>query len=281
MGLLSSTVLKLIQTFFYAVTFCCAAVILAVYSYFLAVLAGNNLSIANWKNAVEGISGAAVVYLAFAVILTCFIGGIRIFAFLAIILNILFAAGFIAIAVLTRDGVHSCSGNVNTPLGNGPASSGNGFTVSRGSRYGFSQQPSANYNPNLGLACKLNKAAFAVSILGAVLFLVMAGLQLLLARKHKEDKQFQSASGSGKRRFWDRKPRSTTPGAVESGYTTTKPEPATYDPHYVGGHNSGTTGGYTGTTVVPGSQPATTYDSTGRPIANPYQTAPTGPYTNY
>ena len=70
--------------------------------------------------AVEGIAGAAVVYTAFAVILTCFLGGITFFAFLALLLDFAFVGGFVAIAVLARDGARSCNGkNVLSPIGSG------------------------------------------------------------------------------------------------------------------------------------------------------------------
>lgn len=70
--------------------------------------------------AVEGMAGAAVIYTAFAVILTFFLGGITFFAFLALLLDFAFMGAFIAIAVLTRGGARSCSGrNVPSPLGSG------------------------------------------------------------------------------------------------------------------------------------------------------------------
>lgn len=84
-------------------------------------------------------SGAAVIYTAFAVILTCFLGGITFFAFLALVLDVLFTACFVAIAILTRQGRRSCrSYNNPSPLGSG--------------------RP---------VACELQRAAFAVSIIEA------------------------------------------------------------------------------------------------------------------
>ena len=157
---ISGTILKLLQTFLYAIEFGCAAIILGIYSYFLSVLADRNIGIPTWEKAVEGISGAAVLYLIFAVLLTCFLGGKTFFAFLAIVLDILFCGAFIAIAVLTRDGVRSCSGNnVHTPLGNGQSSAKNG--------YGAGRNRNTTFSVSLGTACRLNKAASAVSIIGA------------------------------------------------------------------------------------------------------------------
>jgi len=157
---ISGAILKLLQTFLYAIEFGCAAIILAIYSYFLSVLADRNIGIPTWEKAVEGISGAAVLYLIFAVLLTCFLGGKTFFAFLAIVLDILFCGAFIAIAVLTRDGARSCSGNnVHTPLGNGQSSAKSG--------YGAGRNRNTTFSVSLGTACRLNKAAFAVSIIGA------------------------------------------------------------------------------------------------------------------
>jgi hypothetical protein len=81
-----------------------------IYSYFLAVRADRNQGIPTWQKAVEGISGVAVLYTIAAVVLTCCLGGISFFAITAIILDILFVGGFIAIAVLTRRGAQSCTG---------------------------------------------------------------------------------------------------------------------------------------------------------------------------
>ena len=89
--------------------------------------------------AIEGISGGACIYTAFATLLTCFLGGLTFFAFLAILLDICFLGAFIAIAILARDGVHT--NGANSPLGN------------RKTR-----------------DAKLQTAAFAVAIIGALVF---------------------------------------------------------------------------------------------------------------
>lgn len=158
---LGGAALKLFQTILYAIEFCCAGIILGIYSYFLSVLADRDLPIYTWAKAVEGISGAAVLYTIFAVLLTCCLGGKTFFAFLGIVLDLLFCGGFIAIAVLTRDGAHSCSGYVNTPLGNGQSDSRQGFGSGNG------QGDQVTYAVSLGSACRLNTACFAVAIAGA------------------------------------------------------------------------------------------------------------------
>lgn len=85
MGIVKGGALRLFQTFLYALIFCCAAIILGIYSYFLSVLADRDLVIATRWKAVEGLSGVAVVYTICATILTCCLGGISFFAFLAIV----------------------------------------------------------------------------------------------------------------------------------------------------------------------------------------------------
>lgn len=125
----------------------------------------------------------------------------------------------IAIAILTRDGASSCSGNVRTPLGNGPAS-----TDSSGyGNFGAGDNENLTYAVSLRTACKLNTAAFAVSIIAAILFLITAGLQVALVRHHKKEKRYGPSpknnytSGFGKRKFWQRKPKDTTTRDTELG----------------------------------------------------------------
>ncbi len=86
--------------------------------------------------AVEGIAGAAVIYTAFATLMTCFLGGLTFFALLAILLDLCFLGAFVAIAVLARGGIHTKA--VDSPLGNQTARD-----------------------------AKLQTAAFAVAIIGA------------------------------------------------------------------------------------------------------------------
>ena len=64
-------------------------------------------------------SGAAVIYTAFAVILTCFLGGITFFSFLGVVLDICFCGCFVAIAILARGGKNACKGVNNSPIGPG------------------------------------------------------------------------------------------------------------------------------------------------------------------
>jgi len=215
MGNFGGLALRGFQTFLYFVAFCCAAIILGFYSYFLAVQADRSASIPTWEKAVEGISGAVVLYTILACILTCCIGGITFFAFLGIVLDLLFSAGFVALAVLTRDGSHSCSGDsVRSPLGTGPADQGAGGFDNNNVTYQFSN----------GAACRFNKACFSVAIVGAFIFFIAAVFQLFLGRHHKREKRFgpsptngYTSGTAGHRRFWQRKPKTTYTKDAEAG----------------------------------------------------------------
>lgn len=125
-----------------------SAVILAIFSFFLAVLTRHDQNIPQWMKAVEGLSGAATLYGLLGSIFTCCLGGVAFFAFVAVILDVCFVGAMVAIAILTRDGPQTCSGQVNTPLGSGASNTDSASKV------------------NLGLACQLEKVVFAVSIIG-------------------------------------------------------------------------------------------------------------------
>ena len=93
--------------------------------------------IPTWMKAVEGMSGGAVIYTAFAVILVCFLGGITFFTIFGLLLDLLFCAAFVAIAVLARGGAKTCTG-ARSPLSN-----------------------------NRLRDCRFQKAAFAIAVAGA------------------------------------------------------------------------------------------------------------------
>ncbi|PGH07585.1 hypothetical protein AJ80_07974 [Polytolypa hystricis UAMH7299] len=178
---LTNLIIRIIQ-------FCASALILGIFSYFLAVLADHDMEIGRWMKAVEGLSGAATLYTLLASIFTLWLGGIRFFAALAMFLDLCFVAVFIALAVMTRDGAHSCTGFVNTPLGSGdsdnhaPGYGKGGFGTGAGQNLTFM--------PNLGFACRLQKGTFAVSIIGIFLFIASLYPQLLYARQHKRAQRY-------------------------------------------------------------------------------------------
>lgn len=228
MGLIKGGFLRFFQTFLYALAFCCSGIILGIFSYFLSVLADRNDHIPTWEKAVEGLSGAATLYLIFAVLLTCCFGGVTFFAFLGLVLDLLFCGAMIAIAVLTRHGAGSCKGYVRTPLGNGQANQGTGGFGSGFGEGGNNSGDNVTYSVHLKTACRLETAAFAVSIIGAFLFLITAAMQVALTRNHKKEKAYgpgpsnNYTSGYGKRRgMFGRKKKNTVEKDAELGATGT------------------------------------------------------------
>lgn len=210
---IGGAVLRFGSLFIRTLQFLCAAIGLGIFSYFLSVLADNNLNIRNRWLAVEGITGAATLYTLIAVLLTLFLGGKALFSYLAIFFDILFVGAFVAVVWFTRHGANSCSGNVQTPLGNGPSNRGAAGYGSNG--FGFGDGENATYSPNLGLACRLNTAVFAVSLIAIFLFLVSAVWEFLMMRHHKKEKKYgpgpnnNYTSGSGRKPFWKRGNRKT------------------------------------------------------------------------
>jgi len=204
--------LKVLQTGLRVIQLLASITCLGIFSYFLAVLSNHNLPIANWVRAVEGISGAAVLYGAFAVLLTCCLGGLPFFAFLAMVLDICFIGGFIAIAILTRNGASTCTGFVKTPLGNGNTDN-NQAQAYGNNGYGFGKGQTVTYLPNLRRSCKLETAVFAVACIQCFLFLLTLFCQLALGKQHQKEKRYGPSpannytAGSGGRSFWPRRHR--------------------------------------------------------------------------
>lgn len=160
-----SVVLRVFGNGIRILQFLASAVILGIFSYYLSVLTDHHLKIATWIRAVEGLSGAATLYALLGSLFTLCLAGITFFGFIAMVLDVCFVGAMIAIAVLTRDGTQTCSGNVHTPLGNGPTDSNAQGYGKDG--FGFGSGETVTYLPNLGLSCRLEKTAFAVSIIAA------------------------------------------------------------------------------------------------------------------
>jgi len=281
-----SAALKFFQTFLYAVLFCCSGIILGIYSYFLAVQADRNATIPAWEKAVEGMSGVGVVYTILAVVLTCCLGGVTFFAFLAIVFDVLLCAAFVAIAVMCRHGSGSCSGNnVKSPLGNGPSNQRAGYGSGG---FGAGGNQNVTYSASIGFACRLNKVAFAVAIIGAILFLFSAIVQLWLGRHHKREKRFGPSpsnnytSGSGNRWFRRKRGPKTTHAAynkdAELGALGAGGLAADHTAEYRTSHETG----YTGTTAGHNTYTGNKYDSTqpAIPTTGGYHTGPTGTGVN-
>ncbi|EED13466.1 conserved hypothetical protein [Talaromyces stipitatus ATCC 10500] len=241
---LGSVVLRILANGIRVLQFLAGAVILGIFSYYLAVLSNHHLPIAQWIRAVEGLSGAATLYALLGSIFTICLGGIMFFGLVGMILDACFVGAMVAIAVMTRDGTQSCHGNVHTPLGSGPSDS-NASGYGRDG-FGFGDGQTVTYLPNLGLACRLEKTAFAVSIISIFLFIVSFFLAIPMVRSHRREKRFGPSpvngytSGTTRRRgFWRRNkatnpdvpadntlPGHPTPAEVENGY---KPETSGYN----------------------------------------------------
>ena len=282
-GIFKGGALRLTQTALYTLAFLASGVILGIYSYFLAVLADRNTSIRTTYKAIEGISGAAVLYTIAAVLLTCCLGGVKVFAFLGILLDVCFIGGMVAIAVMTRHGAKACKGNVQTPLGNGNVNTGTGFG---NGGFGTGGNENTTYAVKYGNACRLNQAVFAVSIIAAFLFLVTAIMQLLLIKHHKKEKAFGPGPSNNYTEGYGKKPRGglfarknknknldtelgagtvastgTHPSALAAGHQDIRPS-----------HDTG----YTGSTVAaPGTA---AYDKT---VIDPAHHAPHGTHGGY
>lgn len=160
---LGSVVLRILANGIRVLQFLAGAVMLGIFSYFLAVLSNHHLPIAQWIRAVEGLAGAATLYALLGSLFTICLGGIMFFGVVGMVLDACFVGASVAIAVMTRDGTQTCSGDVTTPLGNGPSDSNASGYGNNG--FGFGSGKTVTYLPNLGLACRLEKTVFAVSII--------------------------------------------------------------------------------------------------------------------
>lgn len=157
--------LKSIQTLLRLLQLLSAILVLAIFSYFLAVQARHDLVKPTYVKAVEGIAGAAVLWTAIALLLTCFVGGVTGFGALALILDLLFFGAFIAVTILTRRG-RRCSGFVDTPLGYGDVNGRNvNIRPEQDDDPEDRNEPVTTYRPNLLRTCRLLKAVFAVAII--------------------------------------------------------------------------------------------------------------------
>jgi hypothetical protein len=186
--------LKFLQWTIRGIQFLCAALILGVYSYFLAALHNHDINSSNQVRAVEGIAGSAVLYTLIALLLLCCVAGFAFTSFVAIVLDLAFIGAFIYVAVANRGGAGSCQGYLDTPFGRGRASE-----VAEGNRGGFTRLPSYH------TACRLQTACLAVSIIAIGFFALSILMEVALVRHHRKEKRFGPSphnnytSGAGKR----------------------------------------------------------------------------------
>lgn len=220
MGSKTSFTLKTVQWFQRAVQFCCCCIVLGIFSYYLATLSNHSLPISNYIRAVEGISGVGALYTALSLLLLCCLGGFGFFALFAVALDVAFVGAFAFVVWETRNGAGSCDGNVETPFGNGDANS----TPTAGKDGGTAL-------PKLGMACRLETAAFAVSVVAIAFFLLSAFVEVLLWRNHKRESRFgpspannyTGGSAGSKRRFWPLGSKKAQPDASYGEHPPTYP----------------------------------------------------------
>ncbi|KAM0818842.1 hypothetical protein AB5N19_04655 [Seiridium cardinale] len=179
MGSKSSLALKLLQWFVRGIQFCCCAVVLALFSYFLATLHNHHFNISTWTKAVEGISGAGVLYTIIGLLLLCCLAGHPFTSAIAILLDVCFVGAFIYVAVANRAGASSCRGTVNTPFG-----SGNAADQITSNDDGFTNLPTYRG------ACQMETACFAVSIVAIIFFLLSILVELVLVRNRRKEQRF-------------------------------------------------------------------------------------------
>ncbi|KAL7797565.1 hypothetical protein V8C37DRAFT_399721 [Trichoderma ceciliae] len=186
--------LKFVQWFIRGIQFCCCAIILAIYSYFLATLHNHRLPIATSLRAVEGISGAGTLYTLLALLMLCCLAGHTLTALLAAVLDVCFIGAFIYVAVANKNGASSCDGVLDTPFGKGQSAS----TVQADN--GFTRLPSFH------TACRLQTACLAVAIIAIFFFLFSILMEFALTRHHQKEKRYGPSpqndytSGFGRRK---------------------------------------------------------------------------------
>jgi len=201
---------RFLSVLVFFLAFLASATALGIYSYFLATERTHNVRIPAKHKAIEGISGAGVLYTLIALVLTCFLGGLSFFMYLGIILDLLFMGAFIAVAILTRDGASSCKSPVKTPLGSGDGSSHIGTN-------------GTTWTASLHTICRLETVVFAVAVIAAFLFLIAALVQFWLGRRHQHEKRYGPSpangytSGTGRKGFFRRNRASTRSHHKEAG----------------------------------------------------------------
>jgi len=236
------TALRLVQ-------FLVSIAILAIFSYILALQSRNGIEIPTWVRAVEGLSGAAALYTLFGVLLTCFLGGIAAFGYVAMFLDVCFVGAMIAIAIETRQGNRDCNALANEePLGFGPN--------------GLGDPDTQNATPNTYNACTILKATWILAIIGAILFLLTIPYQFLIVQHHRKEKQTNPHAKYGffgrrgqknppntpvvasqKRGFWRRREAKGVAADAETGNGYTNGDTYTNGNGYTNGHTNGN--GYT------------------------------------
>ncbi|KPM35198.1 hypothetical protein AK830_g11385 [Neonectria ditissima] len=177
MSVKSGPGLKFAQWFIRGIQLACAALVFAIYSYFLATLHNHKLSISNTIRAVEGVSGIAVLYTISGLLLLCFLASRTATSFIAVLLDFAFIGAFIFVAVANKDGSSDCTGTLDTPFGRGKAGD-----KAKGSD-GFTALPSFRS------ACRLQSACLGLAIIAIFFFIFSIVVEVALARQRNREKR--------------------------------------------------------------------------------------------
>ncbi|KAI6716458.1 hypothetical protein PZA11_002918 [Diplocarpon coronariae] len=248
--------LKSVSVMLRSVQFCAAAVVFGIFTFYLVTLHHHDLYIPAEVRAVEGISGAALVYIVAAALLVCCLGGFVVFGAMGMLLDLAFTGAFIYIAWVNRHATESCSGEVRTPYGNGNTQAGASIEGARG---GFTRLPS------LKTACRLQKAAFAVAIVGLLFFFLSIFVEYGLIRHRQKEKAFGPSpsngytAGSTRRKYWQRKGNAAAYADKNADALPTHATPADMRPSYA-----------TDATAVAGEPPVSKYGVETYGNAQPY-----------
>lgn len=136
----------------------CATLVLAIFSYLLVALHEYGLQIDVDLRAVEGISGAAVLYTLINMLSQCCLAsGLGCMSPLAVVFDVGFMAGFIFVAVVNKNGAEACRGNTDSPFGRGQGQLGD--EASWPNMDGLN----SHFRPHA--ACELQRASFFTSII--------------------------------------------------------------------------------------------------------------------
>ncbi|EZF33876.1 hypothetical protein TMEN_7839 [Trichophyton mentagrophytes] len=182
-------------------------IIVGVFSYFLAVLADHNEHAPEWLKAVAVIAGVAAIYAIFTSFFILAYGGLLVFSRISMLFDGSFAVAFLAICLMTRHGAPPCTGRVTTPVGSGDAEDPGAAFGDEGTGIGRGDNiTSMRY---LATACKLEKGAFAVSIIGIALFLLSILIQKAFENHQRASKpssmRLSRTSTRLRQRFWPRR----------------------------------------------------------------------------
>ncbi|KAI6782940.1 uncharacterized protein J7T54_002099 [Emericellopsis cladophorae] len=169
---------KLLQSLVYTPLLLTSIITFSINTYLLAILASHSLSLPDSIPAVEGISGASILYTIVTLILLSRLVSVP-KCFVLLILNFAFAICWIYVSVTYRAGASGCSGdNVNAGvLGKGKE----GDTVDGGSG-------GSVVLPDYGTGCRLQSAVLAVGIISIFFSLGAIAVELFLARQIYREK---------------------------------------------------------------------------------------------